>query len=118
MGCTRDRGHALAPDLLVGPVDELGDEQRPAYEERSHLFDRRSTLVPLVVVPGRLDQLGTGQAGGERFGRGAGVRHVGRAAAEHENRDAQAGDVVVVEPGNERVVAGAVGQHPSVHDLR
>ena len=76
-----------------------------------------ATLVPLVVAPRRLDELGAGQPRGERLGRGARVRHVGGAAAEHENRHVQAGDVVGVEPGNERVVARAVGQHPSVHHL-
>ena len=115
-----DGGHGW---LLTGsrlscrPSRRVVDEQRPAHEERTGLLDSRSTIVPLVVAPRRLDQLGARQTLGERFGGGPGVRHVGRAAAEHEDRDVEAGDVVVVESGDERVVARAVGQHPAVHHV-
>ncbi len=45
------------------------------------------------------------------------MRHVGGSAAEHENRYVQAGHVGLAESGYERVVAGAVGDHPSVHHV-
>ncbi len=45
------------------------------------------------------------------------MRHVGRAAAEHEDRHVEPGDVFVVEPRYEGVVARAVRDHPAVHRL-
>src|SRR4051812_13870155 len=101
----------------VGPLDELRYQQWPADEERPDLLDRRSTFVPLIVAPWRLHQLGTGQTGCERHRSATGVRHVGRAAAEDQDGDTEALDVVVVESRHERVVARAVREHPSVHHV-
>src|SRR5262245_15772623 len=45
-------------DRPVGPLDQLRDQQGPANEQRALLLDGGSALVPLVVTPRWLDQLG------------------------------------------------------------
>ena len=35
----------------------MRDEQGPAHEERTHLLDGGSTLVPLIIIPRRFDEV-------------------------------------------------------------
>src|SRR2546421_10765013 len=45
-------------DHGASPLDELGDQEGPPHEQRARRRRLGPSLVPLIVAPGWLDQLG------------------------------------------------------------